>query len=82
VQTRRADRRKITVRRITKTALTLAATVTMVAALAALAAGPASAKPYPPPNIHLRCTAAANGGTLHGSVCALLNVAPGHGAWK
>ena len=58
-------------RRITKAALTLAATVTMVAALAEVAAGPASAKPYPPPSIHLLCTAAANGGTLHGSVCAL-----------
>jgi hypothetical protein len=59
------------VRRITKAALTLAATVTMVAALAEVAAGPASAKPYPPPSIHLLCTAAANGGTLHGSICAL-----------
>jgi len=43
----------------------------MVAALAGVAAGPALAKPYPPPSIHLLCTAAANGGTLHGSVCAL-----------
>jgi large repetitive protein len=59
------------VRRITKAALKVAAMVTMVAALPALAAGPASAKPYPPPSIHLLCTAAANGGTLHGSVCAL-----------
>jgi hypothetical protein len=56
---------------LTTKALTLAATVTMVAALAEVAAGPASAKPYPPPSIHLLCTEAANGGTLHGSVCAL-----------
>ena len=58
-------------RRTTKAALTLGAMVSMVAALAGVAAGPASAKPYPPPSIHLLCTAAANGGTLHGSVCAL-----------
>ena len=57
-------------RRITKAALTLAATVSMAAALAAVAAGPASAKPYPPPSIRLLCTA-ANGGALQGSVCAL-----------
>jgi large repetitive protein len=59
------------VRRLTKAALTLAATVSTAATLAGVAAGPASAKPYPPPSIHLLCTAAANGGTLHGSVCAL-----------
>jgi hypothetical protein len=58
------------VRRTTKAALTLAATLSTAATLAALAAGPASAKPYPPPSIHLLCTA-ANGGALHGSVCAL-----------
>jgi large repetitive protein len=58
-------------RRTTKVALTLGAMVSMVAALAGVAAGPALAKPYPPPSIHLLCTAAANGGTLHGSVCAL-----------
>ena len=57
-------------RRITKAALTLAAMVSTAATLATLAAGPASAKPYPPPSIHLLCTA-ANGGALHGSVCAL-----------
>lgn len=34
-------------------------------------AGPASARPYPPPSIHQVCSAAANGGTLHGSVCVL-----------
>jgi hypothetical protein len=46
---------------------------TMIAvALAAIAvASPASAKAYPPPSIHLSCTAPANGGTLEGSVCAL-----------
>jgi hypothetical protein len=44
----------------------------IAAALAvATAATPASAKPYPPPSIHLLCTAAANSGTLEGSVCAL-----------
>jgi hypothetical protein len=42
----------------------------MVAALA-VAAGPASAKPYPPPSIHLLCSAAANDGTLEGGVCVL-----------
>jgi hypothetical protein len=45
--------------------LTLGAAVVM----AGVVAGPASAKPYPPPSIHLLCTAAAD--TLHGSVCAL-----------
>jgi large repetitive protein len=59
------------VRRTTKAALSLAATVTMAAALTGLAAGPASAKPYPPPSIHLQCTAAPTNGALHGSVCAL-----------
>jgi hypothetical protein len=59
------------VRQITKAALTLAATVTMAAALAEVAAGPASAKPYPPPRIHLLCTAAANDGTMDGSTCVL-----------
>jgi len=39
-----------------------------------VAAGPASAKPYPPPSIHLLWTAAPGGGALRGSVCAL---APG-----
>jgi hypothetical protein len=59
------------VRRITQAALTLAAMVSTAATLAGVAAGPASAKTYPPPSIHLLCTAAANGGALHGSVCAL-----------
>jgi hypothetical protein len=44
--------------------------MTMLAAATALA-GPASAKPYPPPSIHLLCSAAPTNGTLHGSVCAL-----------
>jgi predicted component of type VI protein secretion system len=57
------------VRRITKAALTLAATVTTLAALAGVAAAPAFA--YPPSTLRLTCTAAANGGTLEGSVCAL-----------
>jgi hypothetical protein len=55
------------VRRITKAALTLAATVTMVAALALVAAGPASAH-YKGPSIALLCPAS---GTLHGSTCVL-----------
>jgi large repetitive protein len=70
-----AGRRRIPVRRRTKGALSLAATVTMAAAFAGLAAGPAWAKPYPPPSIHLLCTAAPTNGALHGSVCAL---ASGH----
>jgi hypothetical protein len=53
------------VRRTTKAALTLAATVTMVAALAVVAAGPASAT-YRPPSIRLVC-----GGTQEGSGCVL-----------
>jgi large repetitive protein len=59
------------VRRITKTALTLAATACTVAALAGVAAGPAAAKTYPPPSVHLQCTVAPVNGALHGSVCAL-----------
>src|SRR5260370_31761302 len=69
VQTRRADRRRITVRRTTKAAFTLAATMTMAAALATAAAGPASANYLKP--ITLLCSAAANGGTLEGSLCVL-----------
>ena len=57
-------------RPITRAALTLASMMTMVAASAA-AAGAASAKPYPPPSIHLLCSAAANHGTLEGTVCVL-----------
>jgi hypothetical protein len=57
-------------RRLTATILAPAALV--AAGLGAIAAAsPASAKPYPPPSIHLLCTAAANDGTLEGSVCAL-----------
>jgi hypothetical protein len=37
---------------------------------ALVAAGPASATSYPPPSIHLGCTAPTNG-TLEGSVCVL-----------
>jgi large repetitive protein len=59
------------VRQRTKAALTLAAMVTTAAGLAVAAAGPAAAKPYPPPSIHLVCSAAANDGTLAGSVCVL-----------
>ena len=61
-------------RHTTKAVLTLAAAVSLAAALAGVAAGPAAAKPYPPPSIHLLCTAAPTNGALHGSVCAL---APG-----
>jgi large repetitive protein len=59
------------VRRITRTALRLGATVGTAAALAAAAAGPAAAKTYPPPSVHLQCAAAPVNGALHGSVCAL-----------
>jgi hypothetical protein len=59
------------VRRTTKAALTLTAAISMAAALAGVAAGPAAAKPYPPPSVHLQCTAAPTSGTLHGSVCVL-----------
>ena len=58
-------------RRTTKAALTLAATVSMAAALAGVAAGPAAATTYPPPSVHLQCTQAPTSGALHGSVCAL-----------
>ena len=63
------DRRRITVRRTTKAALTLAAMMSTVTALVAVAAGPASAT-YRPPSIHLVCSA-ANGGTLTGGICVL-----------
>ena len=56
-------------KRITKTALTLAATTGMVATLAALAA-PASAT-YKPPVFRLVCGTTATGDTLEGSVCVL-----------
>jgi large repetitive protein len=47
------------------------ATIVAAALGVAAAASPVSAAPnYPPPSIHLLCTA-ANGGTLEGSVCAL-----------
>lgn len=55
-------------RRITKAGLTLAATVGLVTALVA-AAGPALA--YPPPSVHLLCSAGANNSTLEGGVCVL-----------
>jgi large repetitive protein len=58
------------VRWITRAALTLAATMTMAAALAEVAAGPASAN-YRPPSIRQVCTAAANNGTMEGTVCVL-----------
>jgi hypothetical protein len=47
------------------------APATIVAAALGAAASPASAKAYPPPSIHLLCTATANSGALQGSVCAL-----------
>jgi hypothetical protein len=43
----------------------------MAATLAGVAAGPALAKPYPPPKISLLCSAAANDATLEGTVCVL-----------
>jgi hypothetical protein len=59
-------------RRTTKAALALAATISTVAALAAATAGSATAAAtYPPPSIHLLCSAAANDGTLEGGVCVL-----------
>jgi hypothetical protein len=58
-------------RRTTKAALTLAAMMSTAVALAGLAAGPASAKPYPPPSIHLLCSAAPTDGTVEGTVCVL-----------
>src|SRR6516165_6876428 len=58
-------------RRTAKAALTLAAAASTVVAVAVATAGPASAKPYPPPSIHLLCSAAANGGTPEGGVCVL-----------
>ena len=57
-------------RRTATTAVTLAVMLSTVAAALA-AAGPASAKPYPPPSIHLLCTAAPTNGALHGTVCVL-----------
>jgi hypothetical protein len=46
--------------------------MTVAAALTGLAAGPASANAaYPPPSIHLLCSAAANDGTVEGAVCVL-----------
>jgi hypothetical protein len=51
--------------------LTLAATVSIAATLAGVAAGPASAASYPPPRISLLCSAAANDATLEGTVCVL-----------
>jgi len=53
------------VRRTTKAALTLAAMMSAVAALAVVAAGPAAAT-YRPPSIRIVC-----GGTGEGSVCVL-----------
>jgi large repetitive protein len=60
------------VRRITTAALAVSAMVS-TAGIALTAASPAWAT-YPPPSIHLGCTAAPTSGALHGSVCEL---APG-----
>ena len=57
-------------RPITRAVLTLAAAASTAAALAGAAAGAASATTYPPPSIHLACTA-ANGDTMDGSLCVL-----------
>jgi hypothetical protein len=61
------------VRRTIKASLTFAATISMAAVLAGVAAaGPASAAAsYPPPRISLLCSAAANDATLEGTVCVL-----------
>jgi len=45
--------------------------MTIAATLVGLAAGPASAKTYPPPRITLACSAAANDAALEGTVCVL-----------
>ena len=59
-------------RRTIKGLLTLAATISMAATLAGVAAGPASAAAsYPPPRISLLCSAAANDATLEGTICVL-----------
>jgi large repetitive protein len=58
------------VRRRTRTALTLAAMASAVTATLA-SASVASATSYPPPSIHLGCTAAPTNGMLDGSVCVL-----------
>ena len=58
-------------RRTTRAALTLAAMMSMAVALVGVAAGSASAKPYPPPSIHLLCSAAPTDGTVEGTVCVL-----------
>jgi large repetitive protein len=60
-------RTRIAVRPVTKVALTLASVMAMAAALAGVA-GPASAKTYPPPKIHLLCSAPD---TTAGAVCVL-----------
>jgi hypothetical protein len=52
-------------------AISAPATIVVAALGVTAAASTASAKAYPPPSIHLLCTAAANNGTLEGSVCAL-----------
>jgi hypothetical protein len=56
---------------IAATAAAAAGLVVATAGLAVATAGLVVAKPYPPPSIHLTCTAAANGGTLEGGVCVL-----------
>ena len=58
-------------RRTTKAALTLAAMMSTAVALAGVVAGPASAKPYPPPSIHLLCSPAPTDGTMEGTTCVL-----------
>ena len=58
-------------RRTTKAALTLAAMMSTAVAVVGVAAGPASAKTYPPPSIHLLCSAAPTDGTMEGTVCVL-----------
>jgi hypothetical protein len=57
------------VKQLTKATFMVAAMVSIT--LAGVAAGPALAKTYPPPSVHLQCTAAPVNGALHGSVCAL-----------
>jgi len=59
------------IRQTARATLAIAATAVAAAGLVVATAGLAVAKPYPPPSIHLTCTAAANGGTLEGGVCVL-----------
>jgi hypothetical protein len=71
-ETTRRRRNAVVLKQHRRAAIILTPATMIAAALGATTAAPtASAKPYPPPSIHLLCTAAANSATLEGSVCAL-----------